>query len=138
VAVVIETGSEGQLMKMMAVAALGLIPTLAFADLGDTRNSLHKWPADWLVSHRYGGTGKAIVASYSKLEGAVFSDSEITEILHANGMPTEVWKYYAQKDGSLLVDEGRDENLGAVLWFKNSDLGVRSLTVASVIEGNDQ
>jgi hypothetical protein len=108
---------------------LTLLPALAFADLGDTRDSLHQWPADWTVSHRYDDNGKATRATYSKLDGSTFSDSEIAEILRRNGMPTQVWRYYHAKDGSLEVDDAQPEGPGTVLRFETGDLGVRTVEV---------
>jgi hypothetical protein len=113
------------------IAFLSLIPILAFADLGESRLAeRHDYPADWVVTHVYNKKGIAVAANYAKRDGSYFTDPEVTQILRRNGMPTEVWNYYPERDGTLSNEDLRDDP-GQILSFRRVDLGVQSLTVGT-------
>jgi hypothetical protein len=117
------------------IAFLALLPTLALADLGDSRLSQRNhYPGDWVVTHVYNKKGIAVVADYAKRSG-YFTDQEVTQILQRNGMPTEVWMYYPGRDGTLTNEDARadgsDPRQGQTLSFHRGDLGVKSVTVGT-------
>jgi len=117
------------------IAFITLLPILAFADLGDSRlNERRDYSADWVVTHVYNKRGIAAVVDYAKPSG-YFTDQEVSQILRRNGMPTEIWMYYPERDGTLsnedLRADGSDPCQGQILSFHRVDLGVKSLTVGT-------
>jgi hypothetical protein len=119
------------------IAFLTLLPTLALADLGDSRRSPRHYPRDWVVSHRYNKEGIAIEATYTK-PGGHFTDEEVTQIFQRNGMPVGIWNYFGKlgakgSDGVLVNQNGNvgEPGVGATLEFSAGDLGVGSITVGS-------
>jgi hypothetical protein len=122
---------------------LTLLPTLALADLGDSRQHPRRaYPRNWVVVQQYDDRGIAVKATYTLAENAQFqsfTDAEITEIFRRNGMPVGIWNYTGKlrggsSDGVLYSADpraGTPEMLGATLELVAGDLGVRSITVGS-------
>ena len=70
------------------------------------------------------------MAGYAKRDGSYFTNEKVTQILQRNGMPTEVWMYYPERDGTLSNEDLRGDG-GQILSFHRVDLGVKSLTVGT-------